>query len=371
MTSQPVSRQRVLVAGGGVAGVEAVLALRHLAEDSVEIELLTPGADLVVRPLSVRTPFDGPAAPRLPVERLGVPLRLGALARVDPARHEVLTTDGAVMGYDRLVVAVGARAKQALDGALHFHGPRSAGLLENALRHARPEPGRPIAFVVPPGLTWPLPLYELVLAAAAEADRELCLITPEVRPLELFGPHASDAVARLLDRAQVEVRTQTIVRGEFDDALLLEPGGLTAVAAAITLPTLAGPHIAGLPGDRDGFLHVDAFGQVLGAPDVFAAGDATDGTVKQGGLAAQQADAVAATITGSPHPGEPVLRAMLMTGRHPLYLRTPLARPQEGIVSSAPLWLPDGKVAGRHLAGFLAGEPEQLLEDLPAHVSIA
>ena len=158
-----------------------------------------------MRPLSVRTPFDGPAAPRLPVERLGVPLRLGALARVDPARHEVLTTDGAVIGYDRLVVAVGARAKQALDGALHFHGPRSAGLLENALRHARPEPGRPIAFVVPPGLTWPLPLYELVLAAAAEADRELCLITPEVRPLELFGPHASDAVARLLDRAQVEV----------------------------------------------------------------------------------------------------------------------------------------------------------------------
>ena len=371
MTSQPVSRQRVLVAGGGVAGVEAVLALRHLAEDSVEIELLTPGADLVVRPLSVRTPFDGPARRGCPWSASASPCGSARSRAWTRRATRSCTTDGAVLGYDRLVVAVGARAKQALDGALHFHGPRSAGLLENALRHARPEPGRPIAFVVPPGLTWPLPLYELVLAAAAEAGRELCLITPEVRPLELFGPHASDAVARLLDRAQVEVRTQTIVRGEFDDALLLEPGGLTAVAAAITLPTLAGPHIAGLPSDRNGFLRVDAFGQVLGAPDVFAAGDATDGTVKQGGLATQQADAVAAAITGTPHPGEPVLRAMLMTGRHPLYLRTPLARPQEGIVSSAPLWLPDGKVAGRHLAGFLAGEPEQLLEDLPAHVSIA
>jgi sulfide:quinone oxidoreductase len=362
-----MARLRVLVAGGGVAGVETVLALRHLAGDSIEVELLTPGADLVVRPLSVRTPFDGPAAPRLPVERLGVPLRLGALAHVDSARHQVRTTDGAVLDYDRLVVAVGARAEQALEGALHFHGPRSAGLLESALRNARPEPGRPIAFVVPAGLTWPLPLYELALAAAAQAGRELCLITPEARPLELFGPHASDAVARLLDRAHVEVRTQTVVRGEFDGALLLEPGGLTEVATAVTLPTLTGPRVPGLPVDRDGFLRVDAFGQVLGISDVLAAGDATDGPVKQGGLATQQADVVAATLAGAPQPGGPVLRAMLLTGDRPLYLRAP----EEGIVSSVRLWLPEGKVAGRHLAGFLGGEPERLLEDLPAPATVA
>jgi sulfide:quinone oxidoreductase len=366
-----MSLLRVLVAGGGVAGVEAVLALRHLAGDSIEVELLTPGADLVVRPLSVRTPFDGPAAPRLPVERLGVPLRLGALAQVDAARHRVRTTDGAVIGYDRLVVAVGARAQQALDGALHFHGPRSAGLLESTLRTARPEPGRPIAFVVPAGLTWPLPLYELALAAAAQGDREITLITPEARPLDIFGPHASDAVARLLDRAHVEVKTETVVRGEFDGALLLEPGGLTAVATAITLPTLTGPRVPGLPCDRDGFLRVDGFGQVLGIPDVLAAGDVTDGPVKQGGLGAQQADVAAATIAGAPQPGEPVLRATLMTGDRPLHLRAPLARPQDGVVSSSPLWLPDAKVAGRHLAGFLRGEPERLLEDLPAHATAA
>jgi sulfide:quinone oxidoreductase len=363
---------RVLVAGGGVAGVETVLALRHLATGPIELELLTPGADLIVRPLSVRTPFDGPAAPRLPVERLGIPIRQGGIAHVDPARHEVRTTDGSILGYDRLVVAVGARAAQALDGALHFHGPRSAGLLEGALRDARSAPGRPVAFVVPVGLTWPLPLYELALAAAKQTDHELCLITPEARPLELFGPRASDAVARLLDQARVEVRTSCVVAGHYDGALVLEPGGMLEAAATITLPTLTGPRVAGLPSDADGFLPVDAFGRVLGARDVFAAGDATDGAVKQGGLACQQADAVAAAITGTPHPGEPVLRAILLTGRRPLYLRTPLTRLHEGTVSSSPLWTPEAKVAGRHIAGFLArGDEGSLLEDLPAHASLA
>jgi sulfide:quinone oxidoreductase len=356
---------RVLVAGGGVAGLEAVLALRHLAGAAVETTLLTPGPDYVARPLSVRTPFEGPAAPRMAVERVGVPLHRGALARVDADRHEAHTSDGSVLVYDRLVVAVGARAQQSLPGALHFHGPRSAGLVEGTLRDAPREPGRPVALVVAPGVSWALPLYELALAAAA-ADREICLITDERRPLERFGPHPSDAVARLLDRAGVEVRTARAARGVFDGALLLEPGGLLPVAATIARPALSGPGIEGLPADEDGFVPVDAAGRVRGVDDVLAAGDATDGPVKQGGLAAQQADAVAATIASTDPPGEPVLRAMLMTADQPLYLRTPLARPEAGVASSTPLWQPEGKVAARHLTGFLAGEPDRLLEDLAA-----
>src|SRR5689334_2721481 len=177
MTSR--TAPRILIAGGGVAGIEAALALEHLAPRHFAVELLTPGPDFVVRPLSVRTPFEGPAAPRLPVGRLGVTIRRGALARVDAARHEVRTSDGSVVGYDQLVVAVGARGEQALGGALHFHGPRSAGLVEGVLRDARSGPGRPIAFVVPRRSTWSLPLYELALAGADSGDREICVITPE------------------------------------------------------------------------------------------------------------------------------------------------------------------------------------------------
>jgi sulfide:quinone oxidoreductase len=65
----------------------------------------------------------------------------------------------------------------------------------------------------------------------------------------------------------------------------------------IALARLQGPRIAGLPADADGFFPVDPHGRVTGARDVFAAGDATAGPIKLGGLAAQEADAAAAAET--------------------------------------------------------------------------
>ena len=50
-------RYRVLIAGGGVAALEAMVALRTLAEDRVDIELLSPDRDFYYRPLAVTEPF--------------------------------------------------------------------------------------------------------------------------------------------------------------------------------------------------------------------------------------------------------------------------------------------------------------------------
>src|SRR6476619_7835689 len=96
---------RVLVAGGGVAALEAVLALRSLAGDLVAIELLAPGTDFPHRPYSVRSPFSGDAAPQISFDRTHVTHHRGALADVDPDRHEVHTTDGGTLTYERLSVA--------------------------------------------------------------------------------------------------------------------------------------------------------------------------------------------------------------------------------------------------------------------------
>ena len=103
-----------------------------------------------------------------------------------------------------------------------------------------------------------------------------------------------------------------------------------------------------------------------GAPGVYAAGDATAFPVKQGGLATQQADAVAEAIAADldivpdPAPFRPVLRGLLLTGGAPLYLRAelsgdqePTARRLQGEVSGRALWWPPGKVAGRYLAPYL------------------
>ncbi len=80
-------------------------------------------------------------------------------------------------------------------------------------------------------------------------------------------------------------------------ALRLPPEDAPLEADVIlALPEIEGPAIAGLPADAHGFIPTDAHGRVQGIDDVYAAGDGTSFPVKQGGIATQQADAVAEHI---------------------------------------------------------------------------
>jgi hypothetical protein len=47
----------VLIVGGGVAALEAMMALRDLAGDRVHVTLVAPDADFVHRPWAVAEPF--------------------------------------------------------------------------------------------------------------------------------------------------------------------------------------------------------------------------------------------------------------------------------------------------------------------------
>jgi sulfide:quinone oxidoreductase len=385
----PAPPLRVLVAGGGVAAIEAVLGLRALAGDRIRIDLLAPGGDFVERPSSVTFPFSGKAAPRVPLDRLaelGVTLHQGALAAVEVAQHQIRTTDGGRLGYDRLVVATGARPVDGVPGATTFSGPRSAGAVERALRAARER----VLFTMPAGGGWTLPLYELALLAAGELPDgpELTIVTAERRPLDVFGPAASDALARLLERAGIGFEGDTVAEAVTGGALGTRDGRLLTADAVIALARLVGPNLAGLPVDGQGFIAVDQHGRVTGAPDVFAAGDVTAGPIKQGGLAAQQADAAAEAIAAeagapvTPRRCRRVLRGVVLTGEAPLYLRRdldddrPLARTLRGApegISRSQLWWPSGKIAGRYLTGFLAADavPGDTLSDRPRRPVLA
>jgi sulfide:quinone oxidoreductase len=354
---------RVLVAGAGVAAVESVLALRALAGDRVAIELLAPAPELVVRAVSVTTPFGGDEAPRVRLDELGVKLSRDALAAVEPDEHRVVTRDGERIEYDVLVIATGARSREAVPGAVTFRGPLSAGAVEHVLSRVAAERLR-LAFVAPAGASWLLPLYELALLTAAELPRaDLVVATPEHAPLEPLGAVASEAVRAALDRAGVDLVTSAAAIGAVEGAVRLT-GGLLPADVAVAIPELVGPRIAGLPSDEDGYLPVDEYCRVC--HDVYAAGDATSSPIKHGGLAAQQADAAAEAIaarTGAivmPEPFRPVLRALLLTGGEPLYLRAELPGP--AAVSTEPLWSPPGKVGGRYLAPFLAGGDAPLVD---------
>jgi sulfide:quinone oxidoreductase len=356
---------RVLIAGGGVAALEAALALRAVGGDRVTVELLTPGTEFAHRPSSVRSPFSGEDSPLVSFDRVPVKLHRGALDSVDPSAHDVLTTDGGRLRYDRLLVATGARAVEAVPGATTFRGPTSAGLVDSAIHGARER----VIFVLPAESAWSLPVYELALLAAHEHRSngpELMIVTPEPRPLNVFGHTASDAVARLLDRAGVEFVGDTAADSVLGDALITREGQMIRADAVIAVPQLV-PRV--LPGLPEGFLEIDEHARVVGVADVFAAGDITAEPIKQGGLATQQADAAAERIAFEagadiePRPYRPVLRGLLLTGEAPLYMRIDLssdhslARPlryEPPRTSRAPLWWPDQKIVGRYLSGYLA-----------------
>jgi sulfide:quinone oxidoreductase len=355
---------RVLIAGGGVAALEAALALRALAGDRVAVELLAPGTQFPHRPSSVRSPFTGEESPQVSWDRVEIKLHRGALESVDPGARDVLTTDGGRLRYDRLIVATGAHAVDAVHGATTFRGPVSAGVVDAAIHAARER----IIFVLPAESAWGLPVYELALLAAHEHldGPDLMVVTPEPRPLDVFGRTASDAVARLLDRAGIEFVGDTAADSVLGDALITREGRTIRADAVIAMPRLEPRLIPGLP---EGFLEIDEHARVVGVPDVFAAGDMTAEPIKQGGLATQQADAAAELIACEagaeiePRPYRPVLRGLLLTGEAPLYMRTDLRghgalarelRYEPPQTSRAPLWWPDQKIVGRYLAGYLA-----------------
>lgn len=370
---------RVLIAGGGVAALEALLALRNLAEDRVSPLLLTPEPDFVYRPMAVAEPFDQGRVYRFDLTKIvadqGAELKIGELASVDPDRGSVQTGSGEEIAYDALLVACGARPVEWLPGALTFASPSSGLEMRRLLAGLEVGALRDVAFVLPGGAGWALPLYELALMTAAwlakenNTDAVLTLVTTEATPLEMFGPQASDAVGTLLSERGIHVLTNTYPAALDESGLQLVPNGRLAAEKAVTLPRLTGPRVAGLAQDDDGFLFIDGQCRVTGEPDVYAAGDATAFPVKQGGIAAQQADAAATDIAiraGAaiePFPFRPVLRGMLLTGGAPEFMRAELAggHGDDFIACAEPLWWPPGKIAGRFLAPYLAHITEDAL----------
>jgi sulfide:quinone oxidoreductase len=381
----------VLIAGSGVAAVEAVLALRHLAGRHFEIELLAPEHALEHRPASVAAPFGLGAPPPLDLHQLArryvVTLVEGELVGVDPAARTARLTAGAERAYDHLLVAVGARPEPAVPGALTFRGPADVPAVERALADVARGERRHIVVVVPPGASWPLPAYELAIMAATRTrsatGATVTLVTTEREPLWIFGEAAGRALREFLADRGIVLCTAARAAHVTDDVLWLESGKAIVGDTVFSLPQLVGPGTAGLPTDDAGFLPTDAHGYVRGVQRVLAAGDATTFPVKQGGLATQQADAAAAAIAQElgvaveARPFAPVLRGLLLTGGAPLYLRAELepeggqrsgtARHHHltGEISSRALWWPPGKVAGRYLAPYLSTARPVALGDEP------
>ena len=197
-----------------------------------------------------------------------------------------------------LLVACGALPFPPIPGALTFRGPADIEMIEHLLEEIVGGDVRSVAFVIPWGAVWSLPAYELALLTAAHLRRRglgasISLVTPEAEPLQLFD-HLRARPRTRYSRAR-ERESPCVAYRVRDGEPELIPDGRLPADRVVALPRFKGAPIDGLPQTVYGFIPVDAHAGSTGRGH-FAAGDITSFTVKQGGIATQQADVAAAAI---------------------------------------------------------------------------
>jgi sulfide:quinone oxidoreductase len=189
----------VLIVGGGSAALEAAFRLQRVAEHRVRTTIVAPDEYFATHAMAVLVPFWAGAVPHESLAGMasdaGARLRRGRMTSVDIAAHQVITAEGETIDYDALLIAVGA-VPRAHSHALAFGGPGTEERMHGLVQDLEAGVVRRIAFVVPEGATWPVPLYELALLTAERAydmclNPELTVVTSEEVPLELFGAEGS------------------------------------------------------------------------------------------------------------------------------------------------------------------------------------
>jgi sulfide:quinone oxidoreductase len=369
---------RVLIAGGGVAAIEAALALRDLAADRVAVEISSPRKDFSYRPFAVGDPYGEAEIPHYDLEdlagRCGATFRLESVASIDADAQRAISHDNQEIPFDYLVVACGARLLWPLPGVTTFWGLMDEADIESVLRRMRDGSAKRVVFALPGGNSWGLPIYELALLAEAEMRKakvdvvQLTVVTPEEAPLQVFGNEVSGKLSQLLSDRGIAVRTGAHISKFEQGHLSIAPGEDLEADAVVSLPRMEGREIDGVAHDRNGFIGVDAHCRVPGMKNVFAAGDVTTFPVKQGGIAAQQADVIAEAIAADlgcdvdPKPFEPVLRGVLWTGEEPRYLYGHLTggHGETSSMTDEPPWEPQaGKIVSRYLSAFLSQIDDQ------------
>lgn len=315
------ARPRVLVLGGGFAGLETAYYVRRKLADRAQVTLVSDHARFLFKPDTVYVPFGAdparllrPLAP--PLARRGIRFVHARAEGVDPDARVVETTHGK-LGYDFLVVAAGAAMHPEDVPGLAEHGhtmwtPRGMLALRDAFLRivADVQLGaeRHVVFLIPPGNRCSGPVYELALMLDtwlvrrhARARVHLSCVTHEPRFLQAFGPRLQDVVIGEFARRGISGREGRTVERVTPGEIRFADDGSLPFDLLVSLPAYRGAlALPGLPQDAAGFLLTDGTtGRVRGRGDVFAAGDAADFPVKQAVLALMQGDVVAERIAAA------------------------------------------------------------------------
>lgn len=291
--------QRIVIVGGGFAGVWAALAAAEARgrarRNDVGITLISRDPWLTIRPRLYEGTLD---ETRVPLDDVlhpaGVDRVQGSVQAIDVAARS-LSVNAPVhrIAYDRLVLAAGSSMhRSAIAGAEHAFSVDTYAEAEALRSHieALPSPiarssaaARYTAVVIGAGFTGIEVATALAsrlrgIARDAGADDSVRVILVE-RGSHLVPDltvHAREHVVRALAELRVAVRTGVAVRAVQPDSVLLDDGERISCATVICTSGLRASALASqLPATRDalGRVHVDECLRVPDVKGVFAAGD--------------------------------------------------------------------------------------------------
>lgn len=280
--------RRLVVAGGGFAGLWAALAAKRelTSHSDVDVCLVTKDPYLTLRP---RLYEADPSKMRVPLEAtlnpVGIGLTIAEVDDIDPQSRQLITGEGALL-YDRLVLATGSQQQKVpipgIDHCLSVDDYEGAIRLDERLKELAREPSEGAHIVIiGAGFTGielatelRSRLADLNQTAAERIGIFLLDSAEEVGP-EL-GANPRPEIERALTDARVELRLGVSVKEIQAKRIELEGGEIIPVEMVVNCTGLEANPLTRCISDRldgKGRLLVDEQLRVEGINDVFAAGD--------------------------------------------------------------------------------------------------
>jgi len=321
-----MAKSRIVILGGGFAGLRLLYRLSQALADRVELILVDERDTSLAKPVLPEVAFTGtPVAharfPLQPIlERHGGTFIQAAAEQIEPRASEVALSDGRRLPYEFLAITVGAVKDYDATPGFRAHGyslcdDREAPRLHDALERF---PGGPVVIgsaksawgtrIDVPPLAAPCegPVAEAMFMLDFELRRRkirssssITVFSPGRIFFEDVGPRVHAAVEPLVHQQGIVVQTSKEINRIAADHVEFTDGSQLASALTILLPVYAGNPLvrrSGL-GDEKGFVPTDRTMRHLDHPNIFAAGDGTTLAMpKLGHIATQQADVAAAAL---------------------------------------------------------------------------
>jgi sulfide:quinone oxidoreductase len=157
----------VAIIGGGVAALEAMLALDVISYSATDVHLFSPNSRFVLKPLAVSTGLGRGEMLNFDLAKLtstaGATFHNLSVSGVVTEDRIINLSDGSEFSYDYLIASPGTEPLPAVPGATTYTGPAANQTVAEALETLRGQENVRVIVTMPDGASWPLPLYELAL----------------------------------------------------------------------------------------------------------------------------------------------------------------------------------------------------------------